>query len=149
MLCKISPSKQAAIAALDLPGLRMHVAEAGSGEPVLLLLTLPSCGKPERARAASALYRHLVLPESQRIIRGSYRGTRLRTPTFAALWRSGLRFSACADKSPALQYQAYADHVEVAFVAGAAHFSADGRPDVVVDRALKFFAGPSRQVDLP
>lgn len=27
--------------------------------------------EPNRARAASALYRHLVLPESQRIIRGS------------------------------------------------------------------------------
>ncbi len=37
--------------------------------------------EPNRARAASALYRHLVLPESQRIIRGSYRRTRLRTPT--------------------------------------------------------------------
>ena len=46
-------------------------------------------------------------------------------------------------------YQAYADHVGVAFVPGAAHFMADERPDVVVDRALKFFAGPSRQVDLP
>ena len=41
--------------------------------------------------------------------------------------------------------------MEVAFVPGASHFIADERPDVVVDRALKFFkffAEPARQSDL-
>jgi pimeloyl-ACP methyl ester carboxylesterase len=45
-------------------------------------------------------------------------------------------------------HQAYADHVEVAFVPGASHFIADERPDLVVDRALRFFAEPARQADL-
>ena len=46
-------------------------------------------------------------------------------------------------------HQAYADHVEVAFVPGASHFIADERPDLVVDRAaLRFFAEPARQAYL-
>jgi pimeloyl-ACP methyl ester carboxylesterase len=45
-------------------------------------------------------------------------------------------------------YAAYADHVEAAFIRGAAHFIADERPEAVVDHALKFFAEPARQADL-
>ena len=38
--------------------------------------------EPDRgARAASSLYRHLVLPESLRILRGDHRRIRLPTPT--------------------------------------------------------------------
>jgi pimeloyl-ACP methyl ester carboxylesterase len=36
---------------------------------------------PSRARAGSALYRHFIQPEAARIMRGSYRGRRLGTPT--------------------------------------------------------------------
>ena len=75
--------------------------------------------EPNRARAASALYRvgHSVFPP--------------------ALTNHLLR-----------SHQAYAGHVEVAFVAGASHFIADERPDLVVDRALRFLAEPARQADL-
>jgi pimeloyl-ACP methyl ester carboxylesterase len=37
--------------------------------------------EPAHARAASALYRQLILPEFIKIIRGSYRGRRLQVPT--------------------------------------------------------------------
>ena len=36
---------------------------------------------PSRARAGSALYHHFIQPEVARIMRGSYRGRRLSTPT--------------------------------------------------------------------
>ena len=44
--------------------------------------------------------------------------------------------------------QAYADHVEVASVPGAAHFIADENPGAVLDHVLVFFAGPAGQADL-
>ncbi len=34
------------------------------------------------------------------------------------------------------------------FIGGASHFIADERPDVVVDRALEFFARPARDADV-
>ena len=104
--------------------------------------------EPNRARAASALYRHLVLPESQRIIRGSYRRTRLRTPTLLLFGAGDSVFPPALTNHLLRSHQAYADHVEVAFVAGASHFIADERPDLVVDRAFRFFAEPARQADL-
>ena len=103
--------------------------------------------EPKRARAASALYRHLVLPESQRIIRGSYRRTRLRTPTLLLFGAGDSVFPPALTNHLLRSHQAYADHVE-AFVPGASHFVADERPDLVVDRALRFFAEPARQADL-
>ena len=93
---------------------------------------------PARAHAGSAVYRTFIMPELMRIMRGAYRSTRLRTPT---------RVLAGAE-DPALRpefiggYKPYVDDLEVEFVKGASHFIADERPDVVVDRALGFFAKP-------
>jgi pimeloyl-ACP methyl ester carboxylesterase len=132
----------------------MHVAEAGSGEPVLLLHGFPQhwweCRKiipglaspalwsandvdayiaqlrePDRAQAASALYRRLVLPEMLRIIRGTYRKTRLRTPTLLLFGAADSAFPPPLTNHLLRSYRAYADHVEVAFVPEAAHFIAD------------------------
>ena len=74
-------------------------------------------------------------------------GTRPRTPTLL-LFGAATRFSACADKSPAPQLPGVRRSCESHSYL-APHTSWPTRPDVVVDRALKFFAGPSRQVDLP
>ena len=43
--------------------------------------------EPAHARAASALYRQLILPEFIKIMRGSYRGRRLRVPTLVLFVR--------------------------------------------------------------
>lgn len=92
--------------------------------------------EPEHARAGSATYRRLILPELVRFINGAYRGTRLTTPTLVLI--------GAAD--PALRpefisgYEPYVDDLEVEFVEGASHFIADERPDLVVERALEFFA---------
>ena len=93
--------------------------------------------QPERARAGSALYRRLILPELRRITTGAYRGDRLTVPTRVL----------CGTADPALApevhggYEPYADDLAVEPIEGAAHFLADQRPDPVADRLLAFF-GP-------
>jgi pimeloyl-ACP methyl ester carboxylesterase len=91
--------------------------------------------QPERARAGSAIYRGLVLPELRRIVTGAYRESRLDVPT--------LVLYGTAD--PALVpnvhggYEANADDLAVEPIEGASHFLADQRPDPVADRILAFF----------
>lgn len=92
---------------VDLPGLRMHVAEAGSGEPVVLL------------------------HES------------LQTPTLVLFGTANPAFPPELVNLLLRDREAYADHLEVAFVDRAAHYIAEERPDAVIDHALKFFAAPS------
>jgi pimeloyl-ACP methyl ester carboxylesterase len=95
--------------------------------------------EPDRARAASSLYRHLVLPESLRILRGDYRRIRLPTPTLLLFGAADSAFPPALANRMLQDHRTYADHVEVGFVARAAHFIADERPDAVVDHALEFF----------
>ena len=92
--------------------------------------------QPERARAGSALYRGLILPEIRRISGGAYRDSHLGIPTRL------LYGTADPVLGPDLVggYEAYADDLAVEMVEGAAHFMADDRPDAVADRALAFFA---------
>ncbi|HEY6663709.1 MAG TPA: alpha/beta fold hydrolase [Propionibacteriaceae bacterium] len=91
--------------------------------------------QPERARAGSAIYRGLILPELRRIVTGAYRESRLDVPT--------LVLYGTAD--PALVpnvhggYEANADDLAVEPIEGASHFLADQRPDPVADRILAFF----------
>ena len=60
--------------------------------------------EPDRARAASSLYRHLVLPESLRILRGDYRRIRLPTPTLLLFGAADSAFP------PALANRVLQDH---------------------------------------
>ena len=82
--------------------------------------------EPARARAGSALYRHFVQPEAARILRRSYRSSRLSTPT---------RVLVGAD-DPSIRldflhgFDDYVDDLALEFVAGASHFVADERPDL-------------------
>jgi pimeloyl-ACP methyl ester carboxylesterase len=91
--------------------------------------------QPERARAGSAIYRGLILPELRRIVTGAYRESRLVVPT--------LVLYGTAD--PALVpnvhggHETYADDLAVEPIEGASHFLADQRPDPVADRILAFF----------
>ena len=94
--------------------------------------------QPERARAGSALYRRLILPELRRIAAGAYRESRLTVPTRVLY----------GPADPALApevhggYEAYADDLAVEPIEEAGHFLADERPDLVADRILAFFATP-------
>ncbi|WP_412538342.1 alpha/beta fold hydrolase [Longispora sp. K20-0274] len=98
--------------------------------------------EPARARAGSALYRDCVMKEARRIMSGAYRGTRLTT-------RTRILYGAQDPVARPEQaqrflggYEEHADDLTQEFVEGAAHFVADERPDVVVERALALFAQP-------
>ena len=112
-----------------------HLRAALSGDHS----TVAQLREPDRASAASALYRHLVLPESLRILRGDYRRIRLRTPTLLLFGAADSAFPPALANRVLQDHRTYADHLEVDFVADAAHFIADERPDAVVDHALEFF----------
>jgi pimeloyl-ACP methyl ester carboxylesterase len=92
--------------------------------------------QPERARAGSALYRRLILPEIRRITSGAYRQSRLTVPTRVLY---GLADPAVVPEAHG-GYEAYADDFAVEPIEGAAHFLADQEPDAVADRILAFFA---------
>jgi pimeloyl-ACP methyl ester carboxylesterase len=87
------------------------------------------------ARAGAALYRGFIQPEAARIFAGSYRCTRLSTPT---------RVLIGAD-DPVVRaelldgYERYSDDLTVEVVDRASHWIVDERPDVVVERALELF----------
>lgn len=91
---------------------------------------------PAVARAGAALYRGFIQPEAARILTGSYRGTRLTTPT---------RVLIGAD-DPVVRaeflggYEAHCDDLSLEVVDRASHWIVDERPDVVVERALELFA---------
>jgi pimeloyl-ACP methyl ester carboxylesterase len=93
---------------------------------------------PARARAVSSLYRHCILPEAARIMAGRYRKSRLRTPTHVVI----------GSEDPNIRheflhgFEEYVDDLEMEYVDRAAHFVAEDRPDVVVERALELFAKP-------
>jgi pimeloyl-ACP methyl ester carboxylesterase len=91
---------------------------------------------PSRARAVSSLYRHFILPEAARVMAGSYQKSRLRTPTHVVI----------GSEDPNIRpeflhgFEEYVDNLQMEYVDRAAHFVAEDRPDVVVERALEVFA---------
>jgi pimeloyl-ACP methyl ester carboxylesterase len=92
--------------------------------------------QPASARAGSALYRQLILPEFIKIIRGSYRGRRLQVPTLVLFGaedqlipKDAIRFQ--KDDAPDLQLD---------FVPGGAHFLIDDQPEAVAHRVAVFLA---------
>jgi pimeloyl-ACP methyl ester carboxylesterase len=92
--------------------------------------------EPARARAGSALYRHFIQPEAGRILSGSYRKTRLVTPTHVVVGADDPNVRPEFIRG----YEAYVDDLTLEYVEGASHFIVDDRPDVVLDRALALFA---------
>jgi len=90
---------------------------------------------PGHAAAASALYRHLVLPEVWRLATGADRRRRLAVPTVCLLGNGDVGVgpgTLDADGAPA-------DDLTGHVVQGAGHFLADDRPDVVVEYGLALF----------
>ena len=98
--------------------------------------TSPCCASPPAPRAASALYRQLILPEFMTIIRGQYRGRRLRVPTLVLFGaenrlipKDAIRFH--EDDAPGLKPE---------FVPGGAHYLLDDQPEAVAHRVAAFLA---------
>jgi pimeloyl-ACP methyl ester carboxylesterase len=90
---------------------------------------------PERARA-SVLYYRTFQRELWGIVAGRYRRGRLRTPT-RLLFGTGDRVLTPHNLDG---IERYADDIEVELVPDSGHFIADERPELVIDRALTFFA---------
>lgn len=88
------------------------------------------------ARASSLLYRTFLLRELWPVVRGRYRSHRLSTPTLLLF---GIHDAAISTDLIA-GYEPYADDFEVEFVEESGHWIAEEVPDLVVDRALTFFA---------
>jgi pimeloyl-ACP methyl ester carboxylesterase len=89
--------------------------------------------EPERAQAASRLYRGLILPEIGRIAAGRYRSLRLSTPTVVL----------CGADDPVMRadllggYEDHADDLTIEVVPDASHFIPDEQPAAVVAHALQ------------
>lgn len=95
--------------------------------------------QPAQARAASALCRHLVLPEVAGIVTGRHKRTGLRTPTLILFGTGDAIFTPERVRALMRGAERYADHVELDFVDGPGHFLADEAPEQVTERALRFF----------
>ena len=92
--------------------------------------------EPARANAASALYRDFIVPLFGRVLAGRYRNMRLSTPTLILFGSEDPNMSAEILRG----YEAHADDLTLEQVDGASHFIADEKPEVVIRRALEFFA---------
>lgn len=91
---------------------------------------------PERAAAASSLYRYYLSLNTRRIRGGALHESRLTVPTLLLF---GEKDSAISTRLIRDGWQAHADDMEVEF-ADAGHFIVNERPDLVADRAAAFFA---------
>ena len=89
---------------------------------------------PARARAASQLYRGLILPAFMNIVRGSYHGRVLHTPTLVLFGAD----DALLPKDALVVSTDDAPHTKVEFVPGGAHFLVDDNPDEVTRRVATF-----------
>jgi pimeloyl-ACP methyl ester carboxylesterase len=114
---------------------RRFTSNQGAFTDVDIELFLAPLRDRGHARAGSALYRGFIMRELPRILRGTYRWTRLTIPT---------RLLIGADDpviGPDLVggYEDYVDDLTVVVVDGASHFIANEHPDVVLRRALELF----------
>lgn len=89
---------------------------------------------PARARAASRLYRGLILPAFVRILRGAYRGRVLHTPTLVLFGAD----DALLPKEALVVSAEDAPRTTVEFVPGGGHFLVDDNPDEVARRVAGF-----------
>ena len=96
----------------------------------------PRFADPDRARAASQVYRSFLLQEYVPWVRGRYAGRRLSTPT---LWLHGL-------KDPFLtpgtfkDIARHADDVRIEYLPEGAHFPAEECPGAVAEHLRAFFS---------
>ncbi len=117
--------------------LRLAATDDSAWPPEVVEAFAAPLREPERARASMLLYRTFLLREMQPLMRGRFRGTRLRVPTKILFGERDMAIS------PKLLEGAerHADDLTVELVPDVGHFIVDERPQLVADRALSFFAG--------
>jgi pimeloyl-ACP methyl ester carboxylesterase len=98
----------------------------------------PMC-RPAIDAAVRPLTRGMILPEAMRLSRGVYRRRRLTVPTLFVFGRRDRPWSEENMERICRDPQRYADHVEFAYVDGAAHFITDDAPAAVADLAMNWF----------
>lgn len=95
---------------------------------------LRALADPARARAASKLYRGLILPGFMRAVNGSYRGRVLSTPTLVLFGADdGLLPKDALEVSPD-----DAPHTTIEYVPGGGHYVVDENPAEVARRIGEF-----------
>jgi len=94
--------------------------------------TSPSCASLH----APALYRQLILPEFIKIMRGAYRGRRLRVPTLVLFGAE----DQLIPKDAMRFHEDGATGLQLDFVPGGAHFLVDDQPEAVAQRVEAFLA---------
>ena len=95
---------------------------------------LRALAEPARARAASKLYRNLILPAFMKAVNGSYRGHVLSTPTLVLFGADDRLLPKDAlEVSPE-----DAPHTSLQFVPGGGHYLVDENPDEVARRIADF-----------
>jgi pimeloyl-ACP methyl ester carboxylesterase len=94
---------------------------------------------PARARAASKLYRGLILPGFMNAVRGTYLGRVLHTPTLVLFGAD----DALLPKAALTVSPDDAPRTTVEFVPGGAHFLVDDNPDEVARRIGAFLELPA------
>jgi pimeloyl-ACP methyl ester carboxylesterase len=121
-----------------LPAERAHLitGRRGAWSPEDVRIMLDQFQEPERAWATVQTYRSFLLREIGPLLRGRYRSLRLHAPT---LWLHGLS-DAVIRPEMLRGYEPYADEIGVEVVKGAGHFIHEERPELVLERALQFFA---------
>lgn len=88
-----------------------------------------------RAKAASKLYRDFLLKEYIPLGLGKYKKYHLKTPTYCLFGVKDKQVSTAFLRG----YEKYADDITVERVENAGHFIVDEQPDLVNNRAMKFF----------
>ncbi|WP_210509153.1 alpha/beta fold hydrolase [Naasia sp. SYSU D00057] len=96
--------------------------------------------EPGRARAASAMFRHLVLPEVLRIAGGRYRDVRLPMPTLFVAAAEDRSFPPEMLEDLLGTASPYLASTEFVTVDGAGHYAAHENPERVRQVITRFFA---------
>ena len=88
----------------------------------------------DRARASELLYRTFLLREALPVAAGRYAGLTLRVPTLLLFGERDIGIPTHMVR----EYAARSEELELELVPDAGHFIVDEKPDLVVDRALRF-----------
>jgi len=88
-----------------------------------------------RAKASSKLYRDFVLKEYLPLGLGKYKKYHLKTPTYVLFGVNDCQVSTAFLRG----YEKYADDIKIELVQDTGHFIVDEHPDMVNEKAMKFF----------
>jgi len=112
-----------------------YAAQPMSEETVRAYLDVP----PETGGAVREFYRHMVMSEMIRIIRGDYKRMLLEPPTLVAFGRHDHPFTEQTVRRICRAHPRCAAHMEFAFIEDASHYITDDAPDAVADLAVDWF----------